>query len=490
MAKFCENCGAPLGEQEKFCANCGARVREMAAAAPAPAENSAPASQPVNNTPVQEPVYTPPVQPQEPVYTPVYTPPAVPAPQKVKKPRKKMSRGKKVKIILLSVLAVVLAAALALVGVYFLGGPYDVYQNIKDQNYYEARTEYSREVSGSAVKRMLLKAALSSSDTGVADAFKAGTLNYSDAVQALEVLEYVGLGDMTALIDEISALNEVNTAVANGNEYYKHGDYENALLEYAKIDAGSEAYASVQEKINSALSSYKTDALNRAQSAIDAQDYAGALQILSAAMQVAKDDTELTNLYNSAATTYEQISLQQATEYFNAKQFNEAQTVLNQALGLLPNSQALQNKRDEIEAKKPDSLTELTMINSKDWKWNEGAPVDPFGNDYSGASNYVLVDGNVKENPPYGEFRLYKNYSTFTGTIAPYSTFATDEAAYVQIYVDDTLVYTSPVFDRKTDAFTFSVNVTGAEYLKIAVFETGNYWADTTAILSNLMVYR
>lgn len=476
MAKFCENCGAPLGEQEKFCANCGARVWEMAAA-PAPAENSAPASQPVNNTPVQEPVYTPPVQPQEPVYTPVYTPPAVPAPQKVKKPRKKMSRGKKVKIILISVLAVVLVAALALVGVYFLGGPYDVYQNIKDQNYYEARTEYSREVSGSAVKRMLLKAALSSSDTGVADAFKAGTLNYSDAVQALEVLEYIGLGDMTALIDEISALNEVNTAVANGNEYYKHGDYENALLEYAKIDSGSEAYASVQEKINSALSSYKTDALNRAQSAIDAQDYASAMQILSTASQVAKDDADIAALYNSTRSTYEQITIQQASEQFAAENFDESEAVIERALSLLPDSQALQDKLTEIQNTRPIDLLDTDAL----YSGSRYELVNPAESDGFSMGSNTYYEGFIIRNNGYALFDLKGAYSSISFTVGRVN----DSGIYdveMKIYLNDEFVQAYPLKGQSIPQ-KITIQLNGAENLKIEVSGLSSSWGFANAVL-------
>ncbi|MBQ9428910.1 MAG: zinc ribbon domain-containing protein, partial [Clostridia bacterium] len=83
MARFCQNCGAPLSEGTKFCPNCGAGV-------------SAPAPQPQPQRPVygqpQQPAYQ---QPQQPVY------------QQPQQPKKKKGSAGKALIPILSVLLVV-----------------------------------------------------------------------------------------------------------------------------------------------------------------------------------------------------------------------------------------------------------------------------------------------------------------------------------------------------------------------------------------------
>ena len=96
MAKFCQNCGAPLNEGAKFCPTCGAGV-----GAPAPQPQPQQPQQPAYQQP-QQPVYG---QPQQPVYQqPVYQQPAQ------KPPKKKKGKGG------LIVLIILLVAALGAVG--------------------------------------------------------------------------------------------------------------------------------------------------------------------------------------------------------------------------------------------------------------------------------------------------------------------------------------------------------------------------------------
>ena len=91
MARFCQNCGSPLGEGTRFCPTCG-----MPVAAPAPQPQQPAYQQP------QQPIYQ---QPQQPVYQqPVYQQPQNAA---QKPPKKKKGGAGKALIPILSVLLVV-----------------------------------------------------------------------------------------------------------------------------------------------------------------------------------------------------------------------------------------------------------------------------------------------------------------------------------------------------------------------------------------------
>lgn len=456
MSIRCKNCSTVLSENDKFCQICGTPVSE-----------SVPAFQDD-------------------------TPPIMPVSQDMIRTKEKMSRGKKAKITLLAIMAVLLIVTGTAAGMYFLGGPYKVCHNIKEQNYDEAEKLYNREVDDNVVEELMVKTMLHGYDADVIEAYEANTIAYSTAVQALEALENIGLGDMNTLIEKISKLSEVKLVLEKGNAYFEQEDYQNALLEYSKIDKNSEEYAAVQEKIDNALSSYKTDILQSAQSYIAAQDYKSALQLLATAVEVIKDDTEITALYNSTQAVYEQDSVKQADKFLAEKRYDEAKNVLTQAIKLLPNSQVLSDKLVKVEAQQPVSLSELIMINSDSWEWNTGAPVDTFENDYSTAKNYVIIS-NVQAGDsdyPYGEFRLYQKYTTFTGTISPHTTYDADAKGYVQIFADDKLVYTSKILNRKTDAFTFSINVTGVDYIKIVFCESTEYRGHPASfVLSDLMLY-
>ena len=447
MSNFCGKCGTPLDENEKFCPNCGTRSKVDT-------------MNEVNAVPIYQ--------------APAVSVPPVPKAPKIKK---KMSTGKKVRIILFSLLAVLLVVALAMTAVFFFGGPYDVYKNIKEQNYYEARTGYSREVSDSAVKKMLLKTAMGSSDSDVVDAFKAGTLDYSDAVQVLEVLEYIGLGDMTASIDEISALNEVNTALANGNEYYENGDYESALLEYSKIDANSEAYASIQENVNNAMASYKSDALTRAQACVDSQDYQGALQILSAASQVAKDDADISALYNSTVNTYEQVCIQQATEHFAAERFDAAEDVLTQALQLLPESKMLSDKLTEIQNTRPIDLLDTTALYSGRYY----KLVDPSESNGFSMGSDTYYEGFIIQDNGYALFDLKGAYSAISFTVGRINDSRIGDAE-MKVYLNDQFVQAYPLSGQSVPQ-KITIPLNGATNLKIEMTEYGPDWGFANVVL-------
>ena len=75
MAKFCENCGAPLNEANKFCVQCGAPI--PAAETPTdPVPAGAEPVQPVQPAPAPQP--TPSVMPPMPATPPAYPAPGVP----------------------------------------------------------------------------------------------------------------------------------------------------------------------------------------------------------------------------------------------------------------------------------------------------------------------------------------------------------------------------------------------------------------------------
>ncbi len=465
MSKFCEKCGTLLDENEKFCPNCGTRAQVKAAtgASVAPDDQAQPFFTPDPPRSAPNTYHVPPVPVQQQAMVP--------------KVKKKMSTGKKVKIILLTLLAMILVVVLALTAVFFLGGPYDVYRNIKDQNYYEARTEYSREVGDSAVKKLLLKTALGSSDTDVAEAFKAGTIDYPDAVQALEALEYVGLGDMTALIDELAAVNEVNTALANGNEYYENGDYENALLEYSKIDAGSEAYASIQDNVNTAMESYKSDALTRAQACIDSQDYQGALQILSTAAQVARDDADIAALYHSTASTYEQVCVQQATERFAAEQFDAAEDVLMQALQLLPDSQVLSDKLTEVQNTRPIDLLDTTAL----YGGRYYELVDPAESDGFSMGSDTYYEGFIIRDTGYALFDLKGAYTSISFTVGHINDSSIEDSE-MKVYLNDQFVQAYSLSGQSVPQ-KITIPLNGAANLKIEMTEYGPDWGFANVVL-------
>ena len=151
------------------------------------------------------------------------------------------------------------------------------------------------------------------------------------------------------------------------------------------------------------------------------------------------------------------------------------------------------------------SLDSLGEFNKTAWpKWNDGYPKDLPNTDYSSACNYVIFEpsrdmefkGADHTYYASAEYRVNKEYSSLSGTIAPYTSANIDSTAYVNIYADDTLVYTSPCIEGKSDAISFDVDISNASYVSIEVvlYNDGSYyWFGayphySALILSNLLL--
>lgn len=107
-------------------------------------------------------------------------------------------------------------------------------------------------------------------------------------------------------------------------------------------------------------------------------------------------------------------------------------------------------------------LSSLEAFNGG-WEWNNEAPVDPWGNDYSDACNYRIFQRGKE----FSEYYTGGEYKRLTFNLAPHTDIGQDDEAYLQIYKDEELIYTSPVVARKTKAFSCDVDISGAEYVEI-----------------------
>lgn len=193
-----------------------------------------------------------------------------------------------------------------------------------------------------------------------------------------------------------------------------------------------------------------------------------AINVISDALDSLPGNKALTNAYNACIDEYVSWACAEADKYIEQKDFRGAMAVINEALGFLNTNPVLSQKLGSIEDQMPVSITEALLINRAGrGEWNEGSPVDPFGNDYSDAANYFISRGYNYE----FEYRVYGAYSHITFTLAPHSDIRSNGRIYIQIYADDRLVYTSKIIGRKTDAFSANVNITGADYITIKIVD-------------------
>lgn len=358
------------------------------------------------------------------------------------------------------------------------------------------------------------------------------TIEYAAACAEIENVRKLNVTGVLETLNEVESfvevLNASRTCFATGESFFGNEHYAEAITQYQQVIEDDPNYSTAQTRIDSCITKYrenalseaaaltadgsyaeaisllesalsvlpndskikeqiilyeadlsaksKSDALASAKTYADAGDYANAIRAVSALLASTPNDYQLTNAYNDYCSAYENQVITAADTLAAERKYSEAIEQIKSAQKLLPDSQILKDKIAALEASKPVSLAELGAINGG-WTWNDGTPVDPFGNDYSGTSFSIHSnhrDWNTDSKTVSAEYRLYGKYNLLTFTLAPYTSISEHGSWYVQVYTDDgtnnyVLVYTSPEITRKTDAATYEAVITGAEYVKICI---------------------
>ncbi len=292
---------------------------------------------------------------------------------------------------------------------------------------------------------------------------------YSDAMHLLDDALEVLPNDtaLSALRDTSynnASENAIITALSKAEAQANEGDYAGAIK-----TINSSLVLHNDDRLETALSSYQVRyTLFTAEAYIANNDYPGAIFTLSDGLEANPESEELILAYSNYCYSYVTMVIAEADTYIAELDYDSAISVVRQALETFPADEMLTKKLEDLTASKPVSLSSLDELNSAYWEWNSGTAEDPYGNDFSDCSNYVTFH-NSTSNERYIEYRVYGEYDTLTGTIAPHADIGETLTCSVQIYADDVLVYNAPMVHQKTDAFDFSVDITGAEYIKIIV---------------------
>ena len=307
---------------------------------------------------------------------------------------------------------------------------------------------------------------------------------------AVEIIE-AGLADHpdnSALQGKITEYNAALAAqvkaqtLADAQALADSGDYVSAiaLIKNAQETQGNDADLSGALKTYSAA--YKTEAIESADGLAANGDYIGALEMIGTASAVVGDDAELSAKATEYENAYVDEVIAEADRLMTEHDFTNAISTINSALKIVPGNTKLIDKQSEINSAKPISLSNISVFNGG-WEWNNLEPTDSFGNDYSTACNYVVFSDYYDNILPqkghcgevngyrqiFAEYRTKGEYNTLSMQLAPHTEICQNGKVFIQVYADDTLVYTSPTITRKTDAFVCEVGIAGAEYIKIVV---------------------
>lgn len=532
----CGACKSDVKEGARFCTVCGAAMDKTINAEQTVADL---------RTTVTADSFVPFSQPEDNLDATVAAPiiPKEAAPVKEKEPKKKMSAGKKAMIIICCVLVVLVGAAIAAVVSVFNSPAKQVADLLEDKKFSKAVSLYESEIEDNFIQEKLLAKFISGYSDEIYNGFIAKGVPADEAIEALEAVKEMNvyeIGEISVKIENVNNLQASRDAYENAVELYEKGDYINAGEEFKKVIETDEDYSKAQQKVGECNEKYKEYILNQVGTPVTDSDYESAIAVLENAATSTGDgeineklntvkskyaktlkerafsesvvlleqkkyaeafeiinkaalynegDTEIASLISSVTVEYETYVIATADAHLEKYEYDSALEVVDGGLAVLTQSSALINKKAAIEAAIPVSLSKELMINSDGWFWNEGVPVDPFNNDYSSSSNYVIISTYERHSETsYGEFRVYNKYNKLSGKITPHKGISETDTCYIQIYADDTLLYTSPEVGRKTDTIVLDLDIKNADYIKIIVHKP-YYARDGVLILSDLMLH-
>lgn len=463
------------------------------------------------------------------------TPPSQENPYAEKKPKKKK---KLIKPLLIGI--VLLAAGVGGYLVYAkLTDPVNQFQTaVMESNFTEAGLLYQKEIkSGGSGQMAETKEFLVTYAGDVRDKYYAEELAYEDALNQLQEMGKLGVVSSEELQPTISEVNEMRTSRAayeNAQGNIEVGDYASAIGELRKVIQSDTNYSQAQTQLADSIRSYKEEVFVQISEYETEQNYQDAIFELRAGLQVVPDDADfLEKIKDYEKKISDQIELEVAgviqsandaaanngeyqsaleelravlkkypnnedlkyaiedveTLYMDAVfaeadglaeegEHDEAVALLNDLKAEMSDKKPVTEKISQINELRPIDLSQVVVIDSKDYNYKPDLFTDSFGNSYDGRHYF---DARVKG---YAVFNLEGKYSNFSGTIVAHQSTASDSEMELAIYVDDKMIYSKTGFNKRTGAIDFSVDVRGATKLEIKSGKSAGYWDSNLSIVN------
>lgn len=293
--------------------------------------------------------------------------------------------------------------------------------------------------------------------------------DYESALAKIEngLTSYPKSVELKNKVDELNNVIKEKT-LTEAKAFADSGDYVSAiaLIKKAQQKGDDAEYQSAFKTYNSA---YKTEVITSANTLIEDGDYVGAIKKIEIAISNIGKEVDLTNRLNDYQINYVSKICSEIDILVSEEKYEDAITLVNDALNVVKGNDELQSKLETINAKKPKPLVDI---------------LQPYqSNDYEVFSNGISVTmGGIKR---YNGFTLdvygwngqscaiynvNKSYNKLTGIIGYVDgRIGNGETWDVNIYADDKLVYTCTVSPGDLPQ-EFLINLTGVTKLE---FRTG-----------------
>ena len=337
-----------------------------------------------------------------------------------KQKRTKLSKGKKAGLITVAVLVVIIGLAIAGAITYLGGSAYKAVKSMNRGDYSEAIEMYSDSIKDDFIQSMLFEGLLekqyneklddyasgrlSYSETldyidavlvfkvidgadkkfseiiisrsdAIIEAYKAGTLDYSEAKQELDALAEKEKSVLnTSIANEkvslLSTLYSAASAYETAEQQMNSGNYVDAITQLDQIPEGSDLYDDAQQKMAEASAAYKTSVLEQANAYVQSENYPGAISVIEYALTILPDDAELQNELGELQTAHHasvvSAALSESTALQSRGDYTGAMRVLSDAMNAIGEDAQLQAAYATCERLYKDSVVTTAIAESNE----------------------------------------------------------------------------------------------------------------------------
>lgn len=287
-------------------------------------------------------------------------------------------------------------------------------------------------------------------DAEYTDIYKMFSYNEMTYEEALTELEKTNLNssEKQDWKTKLSNMENSHSAYEKGKSYYDNGFYEEAKEQLVFVKEEDGNYDDAEYMLNTCNSKLEKTILASAEEYANAGNYEEAIKCLTEYVGESDNSVQAEVALTKYQSTYADSVIQQANELLAQEAYDEANSVMETALELLPENQVINAKYEECLQYKPadlsvlpvPELTEACYVSS-----DEKEAKDTLGNVYD-SKNKAIVVANYSLNEGRSSIYLGKKYDFFSMTLScgdgTASSFQMKYNKTVSIYFDDVLVDT------------------------------------------------
>lgn len=215
------------------------------------------------------------------------------------------------------------------------------------------------------------------------------------------------------------------------------------------------------------------ESLKRAEAYAQSEDYENGIKTLR---EIGKKTTDIEILMEQYATKYANQILAEADKLVEQKDYDGTIELLKEALDIIPNSEVLKNKIDELQASYPKNMLEVAPAYQSGGntyeEYIDGSKYFTMGNEKYIYGMTFSADINIFHEVSWAIYNLASNYQTLEFTVCHVDGTDIGDKTSLQIFYDGILHKEIPLSPEMYPE-KIELDVTGVKQLKMQVGDSG-----------------